>query len=98
MVVMPTIEVTEEQADRILAAYMAKYNTTTVEETIQAYQNELIYFIVTAVMDHETNVILKREEESRNAALKALRDSLPTIPGLTAPEPPAEPPPPAPVQ
>lgn len=83
MVAMPTIEVTKLQADRILAAFKAKYGTTTTAETVEAYKAELTKFIVSTVMNYEADIMVQQEIAERNVKLDAVLSQLPAVPAPT---------------
>lgn len=72
MATLPTITVTDSQVTQILAAYKAKFGTSTQAETILAFKKWLAGEVRTTVMAHEAQKI----DEVNNTAK---RDSLTTI-------------------
>lgn len=48
-VTLPTITVTDEQADIILSAFKKRFNTTTAAETATAYRRELVHWVRSVV-------------------------------------------------
>lgn len=80
MPTLPTLTVTDDQATRILAAYKAKFGTTTDAETVKAYKAWLQDQVVEAVLafEHER---AKADAEAQIAAdLDTLRATLPGAP------------------
>jgi hypothetical protein len=88
---LPTITVTQAQSDRILAAYQAKYGTTTTTDTIAAYKAELTKHVVEVVMAYEAEVLRQQAIADRNEHLRTVAASLPAVPGLIEKLPPPPP-------
>lgn len=74
---LPTITVTDAQAAHILAAYQARYGTSTTAETVAAYRRWLTRIVREAVLAHELDVIAEQHNDARRAALDALAAELP---------------------
>lgn len=74
---LPTITVSQAHADRILAAFKARFNTTTTAETAQAYRAELSRFVRKVVLDYEAEKFLGDQESGLQSHLDAVALELP---------------------
>lgn len=72
---LPTVTVTQAQADRILAAFQAKYGTTTIAETATAYRKDLVRYLIRTVQQFEEGAI----HEQFAADVEALRSDLESV-------------------
>lgn len=80
MPTMPTFDVDDDQAARILAAYKAKFGTTTDQETIEAFRKRQQEMVVNDVLTFEAERAREEAEIKIAADMDALRQTLPGAP------------------
>lgn len=79
---LPAPTVTADQATRILAAYQAKYGTTTSAETAAAFKREVLEMVRTTVLDHEARKMMEEQNAARATAMEAVAAELPDPEGV----------------
>jgi hypothetical protein len=77
MATLPTITVSDAQVTQILAAYKAKFGTTTQAETILAFKKWLAGEVRTTVMTHEASKIDETNNAAKRTSLVAIEATLP---------------------
>lgn len=83
MPMMPTFEVTQAQADRILAAYSARYGTTTQAETVLAYKREIAAYVRDTVLNYEADRMQEEANQARQENLAVIEAALPDPTAVT---------------
>lgn len=74
---LPSPTVTDAQATRILAAYKAKYGTTTTAETATAFKREVVEMARQTVLGYEARKMMADQDADRQAAMKVVASELP---------------------
>lgn len=74
---LPTLTVTSTQADRILAAFKARYGTTTQAATTTAYKKELARWVRNIVVTEEGNAFSAQQSVDFKAHLDSINSALP---------------------
>lgn len=81
---LPTITLTDAQANCILAAFKAKFGTTTTEDTLAAYREWLQEQVASTVLAFEEERLRNEYQSSLEQELSALRGDLPFPPAPPA--------------
>lgn len=74
---LPTVSVTQPQADRIIAAFKDKYNVSTAAEAAAAYRADVIRHVKNVVFEYERSKFLGDQEAAVQAHLDSVALELP---------------------